>query len=334
MLTTTLKKDYQDKAHEDVPCPLCSTRKDVVLATKGYPGIPVRNVICTGCGLIRINPRMTQKGYEDFYKEDFFEYLNPYGRPAYIDTIERTTDESFVTLAEKNILPYILPFVPEGGRILDIGSGFGQIPYLLQKRKKVTYVAIEPDPYSRQVAKEKIGIDLRDDTIENYLREEKAVFDFIYLDQVFEHLLTPLQTLKDLTRLLAPKGVIYIGVPNSYNPGVSMDRYYELAHTYGYTPSTMSSFASQAGLKVISLRDPFAPALEVLLTHTTAAYSAEDPSRLLFGAQWKDTYRRLKRKERLNLVRGFARNVLSSMFGPSGKERIRAFIDRLIRYRY
>jgi len=334
MLTTTLTKDYTDKPHESVACPLCETENDFVLATKGYPGIPVRNVICKSCGLIRINPRMTREGYEAFYKEDFFEYLNPYGRPAYVEAIERTTDDSFVTPAERFTLPYMLPYVKEGGRVLDVGAGFGQIIYLLQKKKNISYVGIEPDPYSREVAKDKIGIDLIDITIEEFFKQDNGKFDFIHLDQVFEHVLEPLQILKGLKNLLTPEGIIYIGVPGAYNPAVTMDRFYEFAHTYSYTPAVMKKFADKARLKVVSLRDPYGAALEVIMARDDSSYEEEKMNHFTQGADWKDTVWRLKRKEGLNFVRGTVKNVLGAVVGPNATQRIRAAIDSVLGYRY
>lgn len=39
-------------------------------------------------------------------------------------------------------------------------------------------------------------------------------FDFIYLDSVLEHVLTPLEYLEKIKRILKPGGILYIGVPN------------------------------------------------------------------------------------------------------------------------
>lgn len=336
MLTTTLSKTYTDKQHESVPCPLCVNlpAQDVVLATKGYPGIPVQNVICRRCGVIRVNPRMTAKGYEDFYKEDFFEYLNPYSRPAYVEEIEHTRDDDYLTPVKRTRLPYILPYVKQGGRVLDVGAGFGQILYLLQKEKGVTTVGIEPDPFSREVAKEKSGVELIDTTVEEYVKTNPEPFDFIYMDQVFEHLLSPLESLRDLKRLLKPDGVMYIGVPNAWNPQIPMAIFYQIAHTYNYTPATMRRFVEDAGLKVIALADPEGYPLEVLVTHPESSYPEEKSERMQAGAHWYATVWRLKRKGMMNGVRGAAKHVLTALGGAKLKEDVRAAIDRLIRYRY
>jgi SAM-dependent methyltransferase len=334
MLTTTLSKDYSQYPHEQVACPLCNSFNDHVLAMKGYPGIPLRNVICKNCGLIRINPRMTKEGYENFYREDFFEYLNPYERPAYVETIERTTEEGFQTPFERFTLPYMLPYVKQGGRVLDVGAGFGQVLYLLKRERDIVPFGMEPDPYSRALAKEKMGMELEDETIEEFLVRSQDTFDFIILDQVFEHLLAPLEILMQLAERLTPEGVIYIGVPGTYNPAVPMSLFYQLAHTYNYTPATMRLFAEKAGLKVISVRDPEGPILEVLLARKGSSYPQEDASRMIQGTYWRDVTRRLRRKKALNIVRGIGKKVATAILGTNGKEKLRASIDRLIRYRY
>lgn len=334
MLTTTLKKTYADKKHEHVPCPLCGAEKDTVLATRGYPGIPVQNVICRGCGLIRIDPRMTPEGYADFYQEDFFEYLNPFSRPAYIEEIEHTTDDSYETPSKRLILPYIRDYVKEGGHVLDVGAGFGQMLYILSKQKGVSFVGLEPDPGSRSLAKEKIGIDLKDMLVEQFLETDTGTFDFIFMEQVFEHLLSPLDTLTKLAKILKQEGVIYIGVPNAYDPQVPMALFYQLAHTYNYTPATLRKFADKAGLKVISVRDPLGTPLEVLLAHRDSSYAEEKEERMQQGSDWQDVARRLKRKQFINTVRGAGKHVANAVLGANGKEKLRSALDRITGYRY
>jgi|GEM_PF-2559622 2-polyprenyl-3-methyl-5-hydroxy-6-metoxy-1,4-benzoquinol methylase len=333
--SVALKREYPLKPLEYVPCPLCSARDDFVLATKGFPNdIPVRNVICKGCGLVRIDPRMTREHYELFYKEDFFDYLNPMDRPGYVAEIEHTTDDAYETPTKKNLLPYLLPWVTQGGRVLDIGAGFGQILYLLKKEKNIEGVGLEPDPYSRAVAKEKMGIELLDATVETFCESDHGLFDLIVMDQTFEHLLTPLQTLQALARMLTPEGIIFISVPGTYNPAISMSLFYQIAHTYNYTPHTLRLFAQQSGLKVISVRDNGGYPLEVILARGDAQYPEEAAERMAPGSDWRDVVRRLKRKSRLNAWRGGAKRFLRNVVGERMTERLRRLLDGITGYRY
>ena len=324
--SVTLKYSYPIKPLEDVVCPLCDANDDFVLATKGFPNnIAVRNVICKGCGLVRINPRMSQKNYELFYKEDFFGYLNPYARSGYVAEIEHTRDEGYETPTKKKNLPYVLPYVKQSGHVLDIGAGFGQMLYLLKKEKGVTCIGLEPDPYSRAVAKEKIGVELTDMTIEEFANINTEMFDFMYMDQTFEHLLSPLQALQSLAHFLKPEGVMYIGVPGTYNPVIHMSLFYQIAHTYNYTPHTMRLFAEKAGLKIIHVREPRGYPLEVLLAHKDSSYPEESLDRMKPGSWWIDVVYRLHRQRCINTVRGFSKKILLAIGGT----RLHTFVKSL-----
>jgi SAM-dependent methyltransferase len=330
-----LKRAYPIPPLEASPCPLCDAHDDYVLATKGFPNqIPVRNVICKGCGLIRIDPRMSSENYELFYKEDFFGYLNPFARHTYVTEMEHTRDDNYMTPTKKKILPYILPYVVENARVLDVGAGLGQMMYLLKKERSATAIGLEPDPYSRQVAKEKMGVDLVDMTIEEFLKTNSQQFDFIYLEQTFEHLLAPLETLQGLARTLSPEGVIYIGVPAGYNPFIHMKLFYQLAHTYNYTPHTMRLFAEQSGLKLINVREPKGYPLEVLMARKDASYETETEERMKPGSDWREVVHIHRRKRFWNASRGFAKTVLSSVGGAHLKDSVKTLVDRLIGYRY
>jgi SAM-dependent methyltransferase len=333
--TVKMGHEYPIEPLEYVPCPLCTANDDHVLATKGFPNeIPVRNVICKGCGMIRIDPRMTRENYELFYKEDFFGYLNPFERPAYVEEIEHTRDENYMTPTKKKVLPHVLPYVKEGGKVLDVGAGLGQIIYLLQKEKHVTAIGLEPDPFSRKIAKEKMGVELTDMIVENFLETNTEMFDFIFMDQTFEHLLSPLETIQGLAKCLSPEGVMYIGVPGAYNPTIHMKLFYQIAHTYNYTPHTMNLFAEKAGLKIINITDAEVYPLIALMAHKEASYPEVAKERVTAGSDWKDVVARHARKRFLNKLRGSVKQILIAVGGKSFKERVKLLVDRIVRYRY
>lgn len=340
MITSSpgIEKLLKEEKMEDVPCPICHAegkkQNDKVVATYGYPNVHFQNVICKNCALTRINPRMTIKGYDRFYKEVFFEYLDPYGRPAYVEEIEQTTNDRFWTPTRKWLMPYILPWVKEGSKVLDIGAGFGSVLYYLKKEKNTVGVGLEPDPESAKIAKEKIGIELLDETVESYFAKNNDIFDFIVLNQTYEHLLNPLETLKQLKERLTPEGLIYIGVPNGYRFGAPFYLFFQLAHTYNYTPYSFKKLAALAGLKVVNVRDPRRHPLEVLLSHPDANTPTERDEVLSVGQDYKDVIWEMRKKKYRENVRAVMKSILTKLFGPKIKESIRKIIDKTIRYRY
>ncbi len=97
------------------------------------------------------------------------------------------------------------------------------------------------------------------DVIEK-LPENGAGYDFIYANQVFEHLELPLQTLTDLTAKLKPGGVIYLRVPDGRGVENSLkrngwhaelDAIHPLEHINCFTRKSLCFMASQAGLEVL-----------------------------------------------------------------------------------
>jgi len=329
-----IQKYLSKNQDKKIPCPLCDRFDDYVLAKQGFPGVPVRNVICRRCGLIRITPRMSDHDYEKFYESDFFEYLNPYARPAYVEEIEYTTDESYETPTKKRLIPFLRDWVPSGGRVLDVGAGFGQILYLLKKEKNISYIGLEPDPYSRKIAQARIGVDLKNETVESFLTRNKEQFDFIVLDQTYEHLLYPLETLQGLAKILKPEGVIFIGVPGTMNPLIPMNLFFQIAHTFNYTSHTFDLLAKRAGLKLIKVRDPRGYPLEVLLAKAESSYSEAPESERQVGSDWREIVRIYRRKKFLNLFRGAVKRALRAVVGEKATEKIRSGFDRTIRYKY
>jgi len=318
-----------------IPCPLCGGFNDYILARSGYPGIKVINVICRECGLVRINPRPSHSWYERFYKEEFFNYLDPYNRPAYIEELEQTKNENYITPTKKFILPFIRDYIPRNGNVLDIGAGFGQTLYLIKKEKNANVVGVEPDPYSRQIASQQIGIELLEYGVDEFLIKNKSEFDFIILSQTFEHLLDPLSILKNLARILKKDGVIFVGVPNTYNPLVPINLFFQIAHTFNYTPYTMKKFADYAGLKIIRMKNPRTePGLEVLLAHKKSLYSEIPKADLEIGSDWKEVVSILRRKKLWNVTRGAVKRVFNLFFGKHFTEKIKTIVDQIINYRY
>ena len=92
------------------------------------------------------------------------------------------------------------------------------------------------------------------------LPEPAPIFDFIYANQVFEHLEEPLQTLIALTERLKPDGIVYIRVPdargiekalrkNGWQP--EMDAIHPLEHINAFNRKSLCKMAAGAGLRVL-----------------------------------------------------------------------------------
>lgn len=317
-----------------IPCPLCGGFNDKILSRRAWPGVPLNNVICRQCGLIRINPRPNDEWYKKFYQEDFFAYLRPFERPAYVEELEHSTDPNYLTPVRRQVLPFFWQEVPKGARVLDIGAGFGQILYHFKNDKQAIVVGLEPNPQCRAIAKEKFGLHLLNIMAEEFFSSNQEKFDFIVMDQLVEHLLYPSEFFAKLSTQLSDNGLIYISVPNAYNPQIPISLFYQVAHTFNYTPFTLWQMVKRYGFKIIKAGTPDEYPIRMLLAKQSSSWPSVAQDLLIAGNNWQQVAAGLKRKRRLNIIRGVAKYVLNKLGGQKFTQWLRQQLDRLMKYRY
>ena len=121
---------------EEVSC-LCGSSSFSLLGKYDRHGIVNHTVICTVCGLIQTNPKMTEKSLDWFYGSDFYDKL--YGRIGGRDPKEFILAEGKRRPIKrhdyiKNTLPY-----DKIGSVLEIGCGGGwNLLPVLKYGKKVS----------------------------------------------------------------------------------------------------------------------------------------------------------------------------------------------------
>ncbi len=134
-----------------------------------------------------------------------------------------------------------------GAKLLDVGCGDGS--FLLAARNigwDVVGVDIQPE------AARKAGLDAYEN-IEQV--SGKAPFDCITMWHSLEHMTDPKLTLRQLSKLLKPNGVLFIAVPcsNSFQARVFKHHWIPLdvpRHLYGFDLKSLSLCLEKAGLAV------------------------------------------------------------------------------------
>lgn len=107
----------------------------------------------------------------------------------------------------KNLRTYILERVPKG-KVLDIGCNAG---YFLDVMEGFECYGIERSPSHGNIAKEKYGDNVFIGTFEEY-EPPDFLFDCITLQDVLDHMVDPVETLKKCSSLLKPDGVLVVKV--------------------------------------------------------------------------------------------------------------------------
>jgi 2-polyprenyl-3-methyl-5-hydroxy-6-metoxy-1,4-benzoquinol methylase len=153
-------------------------------------------------------------------------------RPDRIEKVEDETSAAFASpervaqqrahfawkrIFDENDYPYsLIPLIERwapGKRVLDLGCGASQLLPMLMRRG-FDVVGFEGDPARAQVARENgvtiVSGDWR--KISDIVGAER--FDCIVSDQVFEHMLDPVDTLRSLKPVLSKGGVLIFRFPN------------------------------------------------------------------------------------------------------------------------
>jgi 2-polyprenyl-3-methyl-5-hydroxy-6-metoxy-1,4-benzoquinol methylase len=110
-----------------------------------------------------------------------------------------------------------IDYIPEKGRLLDVGCGDGKFLSGLAERKKgIVGTGLELNPDALKKCKEK-GLAVFESTIEDFIPGHEESFDVVTSFQVVEHIAEIRSFLDSKLKVLKPKGTMIIGVPYS-NP--------------------------------------------------------------------------------------------------------------------
>jgi len=212
-----------------------------------------RVVLCQHCGFIYQDSILHEEGMQVLY-EDWIDHEQSLQK-------KQTAGAKLYRQYAGQIQTLMRLFKqrPDQVRILDYGMGWGYWSRMAQAHG-FDVVGFELSQQRRDYARQ-MGT-----TVIDVLPAEKAGFDCIYANQVFEHLPDPMQTLVDLRQQLRPEGIICIRVPDGRGVGAWLERrgwspelgaIHPLEHINCFTRKSLISLATRAGLK------PFSPPLRL-----------------------------------------------------------------------
>jgi 2-polyprenyl-3-methyl-5-hydroxy-6-metoxy-1,4-benzoquinol methylase len=242
----------------EVVCPLCDAGESrvYVYAPSHYGPDRLKVTQCKKCGMVFTNPQ--SQSYEERVRDRGV--LSRFFDPSRLDSAKR--------LAAFH-LSYLSSSAP-GKRVLDFGCGEGAF---VQRAQEEGWEAV--------------GVDLNEGLVEaaneywrsgtlHYKSIDQLVatgwqFDAIYSNQVFEHLRRPVDVARALVEMLAPRGVIYIEVPNALRLQERLDRGRTLdptSHFNHFTAKTLTTLMERIGC--VTMYASGAPGL-IKVWHKTGA---------------------------------------------------------------
>ena len=223
---------------ESVRC-ICGAETFDLIASIDRYSVLQKTVICPRCGLIQSNPRMTADEYRSFYSSDF--YRRCYEGERYMEAAESRYDNGYGSHIFKEITK--IKKIDGSTSVLEIGSGGGWnlTPFINSGAKAagVDYSASLVELGKRH------GINIAQGDIDSVTGR----YDIIIANHALEHMPDPVGFLRKILGLMCEDGILYIGVPNILNFGISQ---LQNAHTYYFTPNTLRRICASAGFETVA----------------------------------------------------------------------------------
>lgn len=220
------------------PCPLCAEGQGLAIGHSDRRGDPLLTLLCPGCGLARTDPLPTLAELREFYQKRY--------RLAYKGT--ETPKRKHVYRAGRvalNRIASMRGFLREGARVLDVGSGGGEMVFLL-RAAGCDASGIEPNLGYARYAREQLGLNVKGGMVQD-LDHPPASLDAITLFHVLEHTNDPVGFLKRLRCWLRPGGYLFVEVPNLEGREQHPARRFHTAHLVHFNVATLHWAGGLAG---------------------------------------------------------------------------------------
>ncbi len=140
------------------------------------------------------------------------------------------------------------------GKVLDVGCSSGILLEVLRERGFGVY-GVEPHTTAYNAARKKFGNHITYGTVTTLLKQNSTQFDVVIYNHVLEHIPDPVTELSNAKKLLHPKGILVIGVPNTENVIFMLRRKYweplmPNEHVWHFGTSYLKSLLAAQGFAI------------------------------------------------------------------------------------
>ena len=189
---------------EFINCPVCNSSKNIEKFIKW--GFIVTE--CQRCTHIYVKNQLKNKILKKLYNDSIVDSLQ---------IKRRSKDKKLYIYWEKLYLKYIDFYLKKKNTVLDVGCGNGQFLDCVKKRKIPNYFGTEFSKNTKEFLTKKFGKRFLYNASIKDISKKKLKFDFVFYWGVLEHLKDPSNEMKNLKKILKPKGRVLILVPNFHS---------------------------------------------------------------------------------------------------------------------
>ncbi len=205
------------------------------------------NLICSSCGQVFLSNYSKLTSFDDYYKN----YTSDL-QPA-IANIPVWFEETCEAISKQR-LEFIKEFIREKESFLDIGCGYGSTLGVIKnfyKKKNHRFKGVNPEKSLALFGQKKFNISIESKMFEKF--ESKQKFSFVILDNVIEHFVNPITTLKKIYKITESSSFIYIVTNNLDQPHGFYWQNFFRDHTFTFSEQTLSNLLQICGFEVTKI---------------------------------------------------------------------------------
>jgi 2-polyprenyl-3-methyl-5-hydroxy-6-metoxy-1,4-benzoquinol methylase len=225
------------------PCIICNSENLESWAKLDY----LEAKKCRECGMISVNPHLTNEGLSKLYEGYFFSRL------------EQKEMSEKRKISHKLDFDWITKFINHG-KVLDVGCSGGQFLSFFDP-KKWERQGVEIDKDTALIAKTEYNIPVKIGYFPEISFEDK--FDLIIIRGVIEHFSDPISVLKKCAEVLKPNGYLFISatpVGNSFAFHVYREKWVHftpLSHIHFFTVDLLTRMLKNFNMSLIDQHYPY-----------------------------------------------------------------------------
>ena len=230
-------------------CILCKNEKFRLISKKTRDSKKHQIIRCLKCNHIQIFPIPTLNDEKKFYDENLQD--------------KNINDVGSIKRAGRKMMPdnirryeFIKKIIPKKSRVLEIGSGHGFFLEIM-KINGFDIIGYDISKEKRKYSKKVTDVPVYDININEKIPADNK-FDIVVLFHTLEHITEPITLLKNIKKLLKPKGKILIEVPNSDDFHLKLNKFYkefywERAHIHYFSSKILKNVIHKSGFKNIRI---------------------------------------------------------------------------------
>jgi len=233
--------------HVSTPCAVCKGSEFDKISEKDRFGVNLSLVICRDCGLIHINPRLTEDSYADFY-ENFYNgiHLGSELDEDWYQGCYEKGEEIFSFLESEGYISRL-----ENKLALEVGCAAGGIIHYFKDQGfevKGTDLSGSRVRYGVEVH----GLDLYHGSLRELSVDKRP--DLIIYSHVLEHVPDLEKELESIHEKLDDDGLVYIEVPgvkDMHKQHVDLLKTLQLAHVYYFSLRSLQNLMEANGFELL-----------------------------------------------------------------------------------